>query len=121
LDELPEVFGDTYGPVLSRIGQAGLIEIPPIDPADVRTFIKEIVQFVRDPEYDVHARISELHPSLSESLDPGFFPFTVECIESLEETIRQFMTPREITQRMTQAAGRAFLMQRPVISRDVVR
>lgn len=120
LDELPAVFGDAYGPVLSRIGQAGLIEIPPIDSGDVDAFIKEIVKFVRDPGVDIQVRISELQASVSESLDPGFFPFTVECIESIKATIKQFMTPREITQRMTQAAGRAFLMQRPVISREVI-
>lgn len=120
IQDLPDVFGGERGPVLSRVGTNNLIEIPEIDPNDVDTFIKEVINYVRDPSVDISQRIKKIEPELSEKLKLDFFPFTEEAIEALKGTLRGIMTPREIEQRMTQAAGKSYLMKKPVITRDII-
>jgi len=120
LNKLPDVFGGEHGPVLSRIGQTGLQEIPEIDFNDVDRFIKEVIQYIRSTETNVEQRISELKSKVNEAIDQNFFPFTNESIEALKSNLRGIMTPREITQRMTQAAGKAYLMKKPVVTKDVI-
>ena len=120
LNRLPDVFGGEHGPVLSRIGQTGLQEIPEIDFNDVDRFIIDIINYVRDESFNLQARIQEVKSITDETADNIFFPFTVESIEALKSNLRGIMTPREITQRMTQAAGKAFLLKKPAITRDAI-
>lgn len=120
IKELPAVFGGEVGPVLTRIGKSGLIEIPEIDSNDVDTFIKEVIDYVRDKSVDITQRIKEIESEISENLEPDYFPFTKEAIETLKGNLTGIMTPREIEQRMTQAAGKSYLMKKPVITRDII-
>lgn len=120
LNKLPDVFGGEHGPVLSRIGQTGLQEIPEIDFNDVDRFIKEIINYIRSPEINIEQKILELKSNTNEIIERNFFPFTNEAIEALKSNLRGIMTPREIIQRMTQAAGKAYLMKKPVITKDVI-
>ncbi len=118
--ELPDVFGGEGGPVLTRIGKSGLIEIPEIDPNDADTFIKEVLNYVRVPSADISQRIKKIEPEISEKIEPDFFPFTKEAIEALKVGLTHIMTPRELEQRMTQAAGKSYLMKKPIITRDII-
>ena len=118
--ELPDVFGGEAGPVLTRIGRSGLIEIPEIDPNDVDTFIKEVLNYVRDKSVDISQRIEKIKPKIDEKLEPDFFPFTKEAIETLKGNLTGIMTPREIEQRMTQAAGKAYRIKKPIVTRAIV-
>jgi len=124
LKELPDVFGvrtvEDLGPVISRLGQTGLIEISQVNPEDADVFIKAIIQYLRKQNLNINERITELKQKISETIEPDFFPFTKESIEALKGTLRGIMTPREIIQRMTQAAGKAYLMQKPIITKDVI-
>lgn len=124
LKELPDVFGvrtiEDLGPVISRLGQTGLIEISQVNPEDADVFIKAIIQYIRKQNLNINERITELKQKISETIEPDFFPFTKESIEALKGTLRGIMTPREIIQRMTQAAGKAYLMQKPIITKDVI-
>ena len=118
LRELPDLFGGEVGPVLSRIGSHNLIPISEISADDVDDFIVKILDFIVDKK-NAKQRIEESKDSTRENLKIEFFPFTQEAIEALKGTLRGTMTPREITQRMSDAAGKAFLMKKPVITQDI--
>jgi len=120
IQDLPDVFGGEAGPVLSHIPPNNRIEIPELEPNDVDEFIKKVINYVRDPSVDISQRIKKIEPGISEKLKLDFFPFTEEAIEALKGTLRGIMTPREIEQRMTQAAGKSYLMKKPVITRDII-
>jgi len=120
LRELPDIFGGERGPILSRIGPHNLIEISEILENDVDIFIKTILNYVVDKK-QAQQRIEQLiKEGVDETLEIDLFPFTKEAIEALKGTLRGIMTPREITQRMSDAAGKAFLMKKPVITREVI-
>jgi Cdc6-like AAA superfamily ATPase len=117
--DIPDIFGGEGGPVLSRIGSENIIEIPEISSNDVDTFIKKILEHIVDRE-KIRTKIDEIKNTTDETLEIEFFPFTREAIEALKGTLRGTMTPREITQRMSNAAGKAFLMKKLVITRDII-
>ena len=120
LRELPDVFGGERGPVLSRIGH-GLVEIPEIDAVrEIDDFIKAIIKHVRRDDVDFKEKVAKLNLSKGDTIDPDLYPFTVQAIEALKSELKGIMTPREITQRMTVAAGRAFKMNKSVISAGII-
>lgn len=104
--EMVEVFSPN-GPVVSRLGNEAQVEISSLDDEDVNKFIKVIIGFVREPSTDVQALINAASPSVSESLNQDFFPFSEEAVDALKSKLTQFMTPREITITMTRSLGRA--------------
>lgn len=119
--ELPEPFagGEKSSAVLSRIGIHNLIEIRDVSANDVDKFIKAILNYIVDKE-QAKQKIDELKKSTDETLETDFFPFTNQAIEALKGTLSGIMTPREITQRMSDSAGKAFLMKSPVITREII-
>ena len=117
--DLPELFRGEAGSIISRIGAHNLIEISEISANDVDNFIKAILNYIVDKE-QVCQKIDELKGNINETLTIDFFPFTNEAIEALKGMLRGTMTPREITQRMSDAAGKAFLMKKPVITREII-
>ena len=119
LREVPDFIGREGGPILSRIGSHNLIQISEISANNVDRFIKKIIEYIVDKP-KAEQKVNQLKEQVSETLDLDFFPFTKEAIEALKGTLRGIMTPREITQRMSDAAGRAFLMKKPVITRDII-
>ncbi len=117
---LPDIFGGgEFGPVLSRIGTQNLLEIPEISPEDVDIFINAIIRKTVSKEV-AEERVEELKTQIDEELKVDLYPFTTEAIEALKGTLRGIMTPREITQRMTDAAGKAYLMKKRAISSDII-
>jgi len=117
--EMPEIFAKEAGPVLSRIGSHNIISISEIAASDVDIFITKILEHSVDKGI-AKQRTKELQKSLKESLETDTFPFTKEAIEALKGTLRGTMTPREITQRMSDAAGKAFLLKKAVITSDIL-
>jgi len=117
--EIPLVFGGEGGPILSRIGIHNVIQISEIAPTDVDNFITKILEWTVDRKSS-ESKIEQAKNATNETIVPELFPFTKEAIEALKGTLRGTMTPREITQRMSDAAGKAFLMKRPVITRDII-
>jgi len=119
--EMPQVFAVHAGnPVMSRLGTEARIEVPALDPPDVRRFIREIIGHVRNTSPDLNALCDAARKATSETIEEDFFPFTNEALEALESQLSQDMTPREITLKMTTAAGRACVHNKPVITSDVV-
>jgi hypothetical protein len=117
--DMPELFANEAGPVLSRIGSHNIIPIAEISASDVDTFITQILEHIVDGDI-ANQKTKELQKGLRESLEIDTFPFTREAIEALKGTLRGTMTPREITQRMSDAAGKAFLLKKPVITSDII-
>lgn len=120
MQELPEpFFGGEKSAVLSRIGMHNLIEISEVLENEVDKFIEAILNYIVDKE-QTKQKIEELKDKIDEILEPNLFPFTKEAIEALKGTLRGFMTPREITQRMSDSLGKAFLMKRHVITSEII-
>jgi len=117
--EMPDIFANEAGPVLSRIGSHNIIPIAEISASDVDIFITRILEHSVDKGI-ANQKTGELQKGLKESLEIDTFPFTKEAIEALKGTLRGTMTPREITQRMSDAAGKAFLLKKPVITSDII-
>lgn len=125
MNEIPDAFGQAgeraaLGPVLSKIGRSNLIEIPQLNPNDIDQFIKEVIEHLREPEVDISKKIKEIKKSSQEDFSSEFFPFSNEAIEALKSALGHAMTPREITLKMTQAIGKAFLMKKTFVSQDVI-
>lgn len=123
--DLPEVFGLAgeragLGPVLGKLGKDSTVPIQSIDPKDFVIFVKEIIRYIRDPQVDVNQRISKIEPQIQETLDVELFPFTKEALEALKGALGGFITPMEITKRMTQAMGKAYLMKKLVVTREMI-
>jgi hypothetical protein len=116
LRELPDVFGAPEGPILSRIGTHNLIPVSEISPTDVDVFILKILEHVVDRSVAAK-KLTQIKDT--ETLKLELFPFTTESIEALKGTLRGTMTPREITQRMSDAAGKAFIMKKNVVTSDI--
>lgn len=119
LRELPSVFGSEGGPILSRIGSHNQISITEISPDDVDEFIAKIIEHVVDTD-QLDLKITEAAGTTDETIRKELYPFSVDAIESLKGTLRGTMTPREITQRMSDAAGKAFILKRQVITSDII-
>jgi hypothetical protein len=119
---LPELFAVQPGnPIMSRLGNEARMPIPFLDQPDVKRFITEIIAYVRDEDRDVAQLCEAGRPSTSEHVEMDIFPFTTEALEALENAVGQEMTPREITLNMTHAAGRAHLMNKPVVTSEAIR
>jgi len=117
---LPDIFaGGEVGPILSRIGPNNLIEISELTPNDVDNFIKKIIEFIVDRK-EAEKKIKDIEDRNGESLEIEFYPFSNKAIETLKENLRGAMTPREITQRMSNAAGKAFLLKKPFITSKII-
>jgi len=120
MDEgIPIFLGYEHGPILGRIGKHNLIEIREISADDVDSFIKSILGYIVDRE-KANQKIKEIEGSITETWESDFFPFTNEAIEALKGILEGIMTPREITQRMSDSAGKAFLMKKPIITREII-
>lgn len=113
--EMVEVFSEN-NPVTSRIGAEGQIEIPALEDADVDGFIMGVISFVRDSDADIAALVNTSKKECAETVSENFFPFSQEAIEALKSHLTTFMTPREITMKMTRALGRAHRSKQLIIT-----
>lgn len=116
--EMVDIFSGA-SPVTSRLGTDAMIDIPALHNPDVNRFIQRVVEYVRDPEFDLAQAISTAQKSTSEKVIKEFFPFTNEAVEALKSKT-QLLTPREITMQMTRALGRAHRAQKKLITSDCV-
>jgi Cdc6-like AAA superfamily ATPase len=116
--EMVELFSPG-GPVASRLGPDAHIEIPALDDPDVTTFIKGVIQYLRNPGGNL-SELMERAAGSAEALDPDYFPFTENAIDALKSQLTQIMTPREITMKMTRALGRAHRANKPAITSECV-
>ncbi len=117
--DLPDIFGGG-GPIVSRIGRDAIQEVPMLDDLDVEPFIKKIIGFLRVPGADVNSLITSAKEQTTEELSEAIFPFTKEAIEAIKVGVGQEMTPREITLKMTRAAGKAHNYDKPLVTSDLV-
>ena len=116
--DLPEIFQERT-PVTSRLGKDAIIQINYLDDVEVEPFIKKIVNYIRDPSAPVEDLITKAKNTTVEKVDIDLFPFTIEAIDALKQSLGREMTPREITLKMTRAAGKAHNHGKTVISSDV--
>ncbi len=117
--ELPDIF-DQGGPIVSRLGRDAIQDVPMLEDMDVEPFIEKIIGFLRNPDANLDALITEAKSATAEDVPQSFFPFTQEAIEAIKVSVGQEMTPREITLKMTRSAGKAHNYDKPVIKSDLI-
>ena len=119
--DLPDIFASEA--VMGRLGHDpgfGEIEIRELVDPDVNRFIKAVIRHFRNQSVDMVGLIKEASSATSETVDEEFFPFTVEAIAALKVRLSQTMTPREVTLTMSRLLGRAHLLNKSVVTSDVV-
>jgi len=112
--DLPDIF-DQGGPIVSRLGRDAAQPVPMLDDMDVEPFIEKIIGFLRSPDSDINALVTEGRKATDENVLKKFFPFTEDAIEAIKVHVGQEMTPREIILKMTRSAGKAHNYDKPVI------
>jgi Cdc6-like AAA superfamily ATPase len=116
--EMVDIFS-AASPVTSRLGPDSMIDIPPLLDPEVDIFVKRVVAYVRDPNFDLAAAIAKARQATQEKVSETFFPFTDEAVEALKSNT-QLLTPRAITLQMTRALGRAYRQQIQIITAGCV-
>jgi len=117
--DLPDIFGGG-GPIVSRIGRDAITEIPMLEDLDVEPFIKKIIGYIRNGAVNIDSLIEATKDTTNEEIVKDMFPFTKEAIDAIKVGVGQEMTPREITLKMTRAAGKAHNYDRKVITSDLI-
>ncbi|HEY0383816.1 MAG TPA: hypothetical protein VGC72_16610 [Candidatus Elarobacter sp.] len=120
LTNMPDIFAGN-SPVMSRITSEGLIKIPPMEDSDVDSFIRRIIAFVRDPEFNIADAVTAASQATpGETFTFDFFPFSDEALEAMKQSLSSENTPREITYKMTRCLGRALLAKHTAITQRSV-
>ena len=101
-------------PVMSRLGEDVKIEVSAFaTDDDVDRFVEGVLRYLRADDFDVAAAINTAE--VDETLDPRFFPFTVESIDAIRAKLSS-LTPRDISMQLTRALGRAHRHELPAIT-----
>ena len=105
-------------PVMSRLGDDVKIEVSALaTDDDVDRFVEEVLRYLRIDDFDVISAIDAVQTN--ETLDPRFFPFTLESIDAIRAKLTS-LTPRDITMQLTRALGRAHRQDLPAITTTCV-
>ena len=104
-------------PVMSRLGDDVKLEVSALADEDVNRFVEEVLRYLRADDFDVGSAIDSI--DTEETLDPRFFPFTVESIDAIRAKLTA-LTPRDITMQLTRALGRAHRQDLPAITTTCV-
>ncbi len=101
--------------VIERIMPRNVIEIPTLDISDARRFMKDVIQYVRDPKYDVKAKITRTPPS--ENVNVETYPFSEDALEQILASIPEEsqLTPRRLIDALSNAVGHAALDASPYV------
>lgn len=102
-------------PVISRIGPRNLIEIPTLEQPDAMKFMKDVIQYVRDPKCNVKEKIAKSPPS--ENVDDSTYPFSTEALGQMLAGITEEaqLTPRRLIDALSNAVGNAALNKSPYV------
>ena len=101
--------------VIDRIGPRNIIEIPTLDLSDATRFMKDVIQYVRDPKCNIKSKISENPPS--ENVNASTYPFSEEALEQILASIPEEsqLTPRRLIDALSNAVGNAALDKSPYV------
>lgn len=114
---MPGVFSE---PVLSRLGPERRVNIPPLPDPDVEAFMEAIVRYVTRGMRRRKQIVGRAQSKTNESVKAESYPFTVECLEAIKSRLGPSITPRDIMQRLTRAAGRAHILDKPIVDSSCV-
>lgn len=117
--DLPDIFQQRT-PVISRLGRDAILEINYLDDVEVEPFMKKIITYIRDNKANLDELITNAKNNTSEKIEKDFFPFTIEAIQAIKVAVGTELTPREITLKMTRAAGKAHNYGKFAIPSDAI-
>lgn len=104
VDQLPTFITE---PVRDRIGKENIVEIPAMTSDDVEPFVKDLVQYVRDPKVDVSEKIEIAKRETNEEISEDFYPFTKDALEAIKSACGTMIVPRSICRYMSKSAAYA--------------
>jgi hypothetical protein len=93
--------------------------LPALQDPDVDHFVRGVIQYVRQANFDVEAAMKKHAAATKETFEEGFFPFTVNAVEAIKSHTDS-LTPRAINMQMTRALGRAHRKNLDFISTQCV-
>ena len=101
--------------VLDRISPRNIIEIPTLNLSDAERFMKDVIQYVRDPKCNVESKVSENPPS--ENVNASAYPFSKEALDQILASIPEEsqLTPRRLIEALSNAVGNAALDKSPYV------
>ena len=100
--------------VIDRIMRRNVIQIPWLDLSDAQRFLRDVIQYVRDPKCDVKAKLRDKPPT--EKVDDTTYPFSEEAIEQIINIITdEELTPRRLIDALSNAVGNAALDGSPYV------
>lgn len=101
--------------VTERIMPRNIIPIPTLDLSDAERFMKDVIQYVRDPKCDVQAKLKKKPPS--EKVQLTTYPFSEEAIGQILASITDDsqLTPRRLIDALSNAVGNAALDGSPYV------
>jgi len=101
--------------VIERIKQRNIIEIPTLDLSDAKRFMKDVIKYVRNPKFNVNAKIAKKPPS--ENVNADTYPFSEEALEQIIANIPEEaqLTPRRLIDDLSNAVGNAHLDGSPYV------
>ena len=94
--------------VIDRIMRRNVIQIPWLDLSDAQRFLKDVIQYVRDPNCNISAKLKDKPPT--EKVDDNTYPFSEEAIQQIINSITdEELTPRRLIDALSNAVGNAAL------------
>lgn len=102
-------------PVIERIMPRNIIQIPTLDTDDASRFMKDVIQYVRDPKCDVKAKLKKKAPE--EKVSVSTYPFSEEALDQILASIPEEsqLTPRRLIDALSNAVGNAALEESPYV------
>ena len=116
MEDIPDIIS---APVRSRLGR-NIVEIPAMTSDDVEPFIKDLVQYIREPKADVDGLIEKAKGETEEEIVKDFYPFTMEAIEEIKAACGHIITPRDICMFMSKAASFAKIRKKHIVTKKDV-
>jgi hypothetical protein len=101
--------------VISRVGPRNRIEIPPLEQPDAIRFLKDVIQYVRDPKCNVKEKMAKDPPS--EEVNDSTYPFSEDALRQILASITEEaqLTPRRLIDALSNAVGNAALDRSPYV------
>lgn len=97
-----------------------IIEIPAMTESDLETFIRDLVAYVRNPNFDVSHALELAANETDEEMKEEFYPFTENAVKAIGRA-RAMILPRSICRCMLLSAGHALMAKRHVVTKKDVQ
>ncbi|MCS7365551.1 MAG: hypothetical protein NDF54_08955 [archaeon GB-1867-035] len=126
LEQIPIISDET---IVRRINKLNYIEFKEYSIKELRQFMFEIINYLRDEEADLSSIISQISMYTKEKIDEKTYPFTYEALEYIIREIEirfksgqiEVLRPKEIMEMMDISMAKTLLDNKTFIDTNVVK